>query len=49
MEGNFGWIELVFFYGIAISFGLYQWWKMDRDLKQIRKEKAEAEEDKSAD
>ncbi|MBD2841123.1 hypothetical protein [Erythrobacter rubeus] len=43
MDGNFGWIEIVFFYGIAISFGAWQWWKMDRDLKQIRKEKAEAE------
>ena len=43
MEGNFGWLEIVFFYGFAISFALWQYFKMDRDLKQIRKERAEKE------
>lgn len=43
MDGNFGWIELVLFYGFAISFALWQYFKMDRDLKQIRKERAEKE------
>ncbi|WP_185960252.1 hypothetical protein [Erythrobacter insulae] len=41
MFENLGWLEIVFFYGFAISFALWQYFKMDRDLKQIRKEKAE--------
>ena len=38
--GNFGWIELVLFYGIAIGFGVWQWVSMDRKLKRTRAEKA---------
>lgn len=37
---TFGWIELVLFYGIAVSFGVWQWLKMDRMLKKTRAEKA---------
>lgn len=43
MFDNLGWLEIVFFYGFAISFALWQYFKMDRDLKQIRKERAEKE------
>lgn len=39
-SGNYGWIELVLFYGIAIGFGLWQWLSMDRLLKKTRAEKA---------
>ncbi|MEE4316171.1 hypothetical protein [Erythrobacter dokdonensis] len=42
-SGNFGWIEIVFFYGIAIGFGVWQWLKMDRMLKKTRAEKAAKE------
>ena len=38
--GEYGWIELVLFYGIAIGFGVWQWIKMDRMLKKTRAEKA---------
>lgn len=41
--GNFGWIEIVLFYGIAIGFGVWQFWKMDRMLKKTRAEKAAKE------
>lgn len=41
--GNYGWIELVLFYGIAISFGLWQYFSMDRKLKRTRAEKAAKE------
>lgn len=41
--GTFGWIELVFFYGVAIGFGVWQWIKMDRMLKKTRAEKAAKE------
>lgn len=41
--GNYGWIELVFFYGIAIGIGVWQYLKMDRMLKKTRAER-EAEE-----
>lgn len=30
--GNFGWIEIVLFYGLAIGFGAWQWIAMDRKL-----------------
>lgn len=42
-SGNYGWIELVLFYGLAIGFGAWQWLKMDRMLKQTRAEKAARE------
>ena len=38
--GNYGWIELVLFYGIAVGFGVWQWVSMDRLLKKTRAEKA---------
>ena len=40
---NFGWIEIVLFYGIAIGFGAWQFLKMDRMLKQTRAERAARE------
>ena len=36
---NFGWIELVLFYGLGIGIGVWQWLKMDRMLKQTRAER----------
>jgi len=41
--GNFAWIELVLFYGIAIGIGLWQYFKMDRELKRDRAERAARE------
>jgi len=38
--GDMGWIEIVLFYGIAIGFGLWQFWKTDRLLKRTRAENA---------
>lgn len=40
MGQNYGWIELVLFYGIAIGFAAWQYFKMDRMLKKSRAEKA---------
>jgi hypothetical protein len=40
---NFGWIEIGLFYGIAVGVGAWQYWKMDRMLKQTRAEKAAKE------
>lgn len=40
---NYGWIEIVLFYGGAITFGVWQWLKMDRMLKRTRAEKAAKE------
>lgn len=40
---NFGWIEIVLFYGLAIGFGAWQWLSMDRKLKRTRAEKAAKE------
>ena len=41
--GLFGFIEIIFFYGIAIGFGVWQWWKTDKLLKQTRAERLERE------
>lgn len=38
--GNMGWIEIVLFYGIAVGFGVWQFWKTDRLLKRTRAENA---------
>ena len=40
---NFGWIEIGLFYGVGIGFGLWQWFKMDRMLKETRNQKAAQE------
>lgn len=39
----FGWIEIIFFYGIAIGFGIWQVWKTDKELKKTRAERLERE------
>jgi hypothetical protein len=38
--GNMGWIEIVLFYGIAIGFGLWQFWSTSRLLKRTRAQNA---------
>ena len=46
---NLGWIEIVFFYGIAVGLGIWQIWKTDRQLKRTRAEREarEAQQSKS--
>ena len=39
--GNYaGLIEMIFFYSIAIGFGVWQWWKMRREVREARERKA---------
>lgn len=38
-----GLIEMIFFYSIAIGFGVWQWWKMKSELKRDRAARAERE------
>ena len=45
---NFGWIELVFFYGIAIGFGLWQYVSVSRTLEKTRAERRAREEAEAA-
>lgn len=47
---NFGWIEIAFFYSIALGFAAQQIWKMDREIKKDRAKAAakKAEEDAEA-
>lgn len=42
-SGNFGWIEIALFYGIAIVFAAWQYIATDRLLKKTRAEKAAKE------
>ncbi len=50
---NFGWIEIAFFYSIALGFAFQQIWKMDREIKKDKAKaaakKAEEEAAKSSD
>ena len=36
---NFGWLEIVFFYSIAIGVCFWQWWKMRREVREMRAER----------
>ena len=36
MENNYGWIELVFFYGVAFAFIGWQYFSVSRELKRTR-------------
>jgi len=47
---SFGWIELIFFYGVAIGFGLWQALKMRREVREMRAEREarEAQEGQEA-
>ena len=42
---NFAWIELVASFGIALGFGLWQYLKVDRELKRSRAEREARERD----
>ncbi len=45
---NFGWLELVFFYGIALGVCYWQWAKMRREVREMRAEReAKEAEDKA--
>ncbi len=46
--GNIAWIELVFFYGIAMGFGIWQWSKMRRELRESREARAAKEAEDAA-
>lgn len=40
-------IEIVFFYAIALGFGIYQIWSVNREIKKDRAAKAAAENEAS--
>ena len=46
--GLFGFIEIIFFYGIAIGFGVWQVWKTDKELKKTRAEREAREAEEAA-
>lgn len=43
MSENFGWIEIVFTAVVALGFGGYQLWSVNREIAEDRKRKEEAE------
>lgn len=47
--GNFGWIEIVLFYGLGLGICIWQYLKMDRELKQAKAERAAKEADGESD
>lgn len=40
---NFGWIEIVFTATVALSFGFYQLWSVNREIRRDREKAAERE------
>jgi len=46
--GLFGFIEIIFFYGIAIGFGVWQVWKTDKLHKKTVAERLEREAHEAA-
>lgn len=45
---NFGLIEILFFYGIAITVCFWQWWKMRREVREMRAEREAREAQEKA-
>lgn len=43
MSENFGWIEIVFTAAVALSFGFYQLWSVNREIRRDREKAAERE------
>lgn len=41
---NFGWVEIVFTAAVALSFGFYQLWSVNREIRRDR-EKAQSRDD----
>ena len=41
--GEYGWIEIVLFYAPLLAICIWQYFKMDRELKQAKAERAEKE------
>ena len=48
---NFGWLEVVFSGAVALGFGFYQLWSVNREIKRDKEKAAakEAAETKSSD
>ena len=45
---NFGWLEIAFFYSIAIGVCFWQWWKMRREVREMRAEREAREAEEAA-
>jgi len=45
---NFGWLEIAFFYSIAIGVCFWQWWKMRREVREMRMERQAREAEEAA-
>ena len=52
MEGmaeNFGWIELVFTATLALGFGFYQLWSVNREIARDKEGKEQARRERESD
>lgn len=45
MAANFGWIEILFTASVALGFGLYQLWSVNREIARDREAKRRAHEE----
>ena len=41
--GNFGWIEMVFSFGVVFAFGFYQLWSVNREIKRDKEKKQQSQ------
>ena len=48
ITNNLGWLEIAFFYGIAIGVCYWQWAKMRREVREMRAEREAREAEEAA-
>ena len=49
MAENFGWIEILFTATVALGFGIYQLWSVNREIARDREAKELAERERKSD
>lgn len=48
MAANFGWIEILFTASVALGFGFYQLWSVNREIARDREAKSLAEKERES-
>ncbi len=49
MSENFGWIEILFTAAVALGFGLYQLWSVNREIARDKEAKAREQNERESD
>ena len=49
MSENFGWIEILFTAAVALGFGFYQLWSVNREIARDKEAKAREQNERESD